>query len=158
LEEIFLNILEWIETSTVAQIVQESMWGYPIVLSSHAVGMAILAGLALMVNIRLLGFANAVPLSPLPTVLKVAFWGFLINFISGALLFIADATHFFLSWPFRIKFILLNVGGACLWLIYKQLRRIDLSSGSRELGKVVPAVAVVSWIGVIVAGRLIAYL
>lgn len=153
-----MNILEWTESSTVARIVQESMWGYPIVLSSHAVGMAVLAGLALMVNFRLLGFAATVPLSPLLKVLKVALWGFAINFISGLLLFAADATLFFHSWPFRIKFILLIVGGTCLWLVYRRLKQIDPTAGPERTGKIVPALAVVSWTGVIVAGRLIAYL
>lgn len=156
--EAIVNFLEWTESSAVARIIQESMWGYPIVLSSHAVGMAILAGLVLMVNFRLLGFAAAVPLSPLLTVLKVALWGFVINFISGALLFTADATHFFFSWPFRIKVMLLIIGGTCLWLVFKQLRQIDSSSGIGTLGKAVPAIAIISWTGVIVAGRLIAYL
>ena len=153
-----MSILAWIESSAVARMVQESMWGYPIILSSHAIGMAILAGLVLMVNFRLLGFAAAVPLSPLLTVLRIALWGLAINFISGALLFSADATHFFLSWPFRVKVLFLIVGGVCLWLVFSRLRRIDLSSGDGATGKAVPAIAILSWTGVIVAGRLIAYL
>ena len=38
-------MLDWLESSAIARIVQESIWGYPIVLSAHAVGMAILVAL-----------------------------------------------------------------------------------------------------------------
>ena len=152
-----MEFLEWLETSALALFVQESLWAYPIILSGHAVGMAILVGIALMVNLRLLGIAQAVPLAPLQTMVKLGLWGFAINFISGLMLFAADASFFFGSWPFRIKFVLLVVGGYSLWLVYKQLG-IAASGNEGSPAKVVPTVAVVAWVGVIVSGRLIAYI
>lgn len=149
-----MAILEWLEDSAPALYIQESVWGYPIVLSSHAVGMAILVGIALMVNLRLLGWARDVPLAPLRTMVALGLIGFVINFVSGALLFSADASHFFGSWPFRIKFILLSIGGLCLWHVYRQLGNPQ----EAVAGRVVPTLALVSWLGVIVSGRLIAYL
>lgn len=152
-----MGFLEWLETSALALFVQETLWGYPIILSGHAVGMAILVGIALMVNLRLLGFAPGVPLAPLKTMVQVSLWGFAINFISGLMLFSADASFFYGNWPFRIKLVLLIVGGYTLWKAYRQLG--DSAAGERvPTTRVIPGVAVVAWVGVIVSGRLIAYI
>lgn len=145
-------MLSWIENSSLARFVQESLWGYPVVLSSHAVGMAILAGIALMVNLRLLGFANQVPVAPLRTMIRIGLLGLVINFASGVMLFAADAYHFLQSWPFRIKLALLSTGVACLYLAYRRL------SSDGHAGSLIPSVGVAAWLGVIVSGRLIAYL
>lgn len=149
-------MLGWIENSAIARFVQESLWGYPVILSAHAVGMAILAGIALMVNLRLLGFAPGVPTAPLRTMIRIGFWGLLINFVSGVMLFAADAYHFLHSWPFRVKLALLVTGVLCLVLVYRRLPEGDAASGGRR--PMLPAFAVCAWLGVIVAGRLIAYL
>lgn len=154
-------MFEWLENSGVARLVQESLWGYPIVLSAHAVGMAIVAGIALMMCFRVIGLASDVPLSALKTMYRVALVGLFINVVSGTMLFVANADAFFSSTPFRIKIIMLVIG---ITLLIKMARRIFSGAGlesdfepSRKL-KIMAAVSIVAWIGVIVAGRLIAYI
>ena len=153
-------MLDWLENTAIARMVQESMWGYPIVLSSHAVGMAILVGIVLMINFRVLGLAPKVPISALKTMYKIAFVGVVINVLSGSMLFVANADAFYESTPFRLKIILLVVGTT---LLVNLARRIFSSSDSapeyvptRQV-KLLALVSSIVWIGVIVMGRLIAY-
>ena len=153
-------MLEWLESSWVARLVQESAWGYPIVLSAHAVGMAVLAGIVLMINFRVLGLAPAIPLWALKPMYRVALIGVVINVISGLMLFTANADAFFVSTPFWIKISLLCVGVA---LMVMMTRRIFATAGSEGGGvvekqvRLMAQVSTVAWIGVIVMGRLIAY-
>lgn len=150
-------MLEWLESSAVARLVQETLWGYPIVLSAHAVGMAVLAGIVLMMNFRVLGLAPAVPLSSLRPIYRVALIGLVINVISGTMLFVSNADAFFQSTPFWIKIGLLAVG---ITLMVKMTRRMFAGSALAEPGaglRAMAALSSVAWLGVIVMGRLIAY-
>jgi hypothetical protein len=154
-------LLDWLENTAAARMVQESIWGYPIILSGHAVGMAILVGIVLMINFRVLGFASAVPMSGLRPMFRFAMIGLVVNVISGTLLFCANANSFFESNPFRIKIVLLVIGGILLALMPGRLfkergaaRAEPIEAASKSLA----LLAIVVWLGVIVAGRLIAYL
>jgi len=153
-------LLEWLKNSAVAQMVQESLWGYPIVLTSHAIGMAILVGIALMINFRVLGLAPKVPLSALKTMYKIAWVGLVINVVSGSMLFVANANAFYESTPFRLKIASLIVG---ITLMVKLSRKIFARNDAvqdftptRQV-KLMALISSVVWVGVIVFGRLIAY-
>lgn len=152
-------MLEWLESSAVARLVQESIWGYPIVLSSHAVGMAILVGIVLMINFRVLGFAPGVPIRSLKVMFRVALIGLVINVVSGTMLFVANADAFYESNPFRIKIVLLVAGGVLLALLSKRIFGPGDSAARAAEGttRIIAGASIVAWLGVIVAGRLIAY-
>jgi hypothetical protein len=152
-------MLDWFENTGLARMVQESIWGYPIILSGHAVGMAILVGIVLMINFRVLGFASNVPVFPLRSMFRIALLGLLINVVSGTMLFIANANAFYESSPFRIKIILLITGAILLVLLSRHIfGSPDSAQKSSQMTiKAIAGVSIVVWIGVIVAGRLIAY-
>ncbi|MEX2123525.1 MAG: hypothetical protein WD795_06500 [Woeseia sp.] len=152
-------MLDWLESTDLARMVQESIWGYPIVLSGHAVGMAILVGIVLMINFRVLGFAPGVPILPLKALFRVALLGLLINVVSGTMLFMASANSFYESNPFRIKVILLITGGILLVLLSRRIfgPADSAQKTSQAAVKSIAALSIAVWIGVIVAGRLIAY-
>lgn len=155
-------MLEWLESSGMARLVQESAWGYPIVLSAHAVGMAVLAGIVLMINFRVLGMAPRVPLAALKSIYRVALVGLVINAISGTMLFVANPDAFFVSTPFWIKMSLLVVG---IVLLVIMSRRLFATAPDGLVSGVAPeknlrlmaTVSSIAWFGVIVMGRLIAY-
>lgn len=154
-------MLDWLESTAVAGMVQESVWGYPIILSGHAVGMAILVGIVFMINFRVLGFAASVPAAALRPMFRFAMIGLVINVISGTMLFMANASSFFESNPFRVKFVLLVIGGVLLAMMPGRLFERGGAARPEPFGngpKVLAAVAILVWLGVIVSGRLIAYL
>ena len=53
-----MGFLIWLEEGALGIFIRESLWGYPIVLSSHAVGMAIVMGVVVALNLRVLGYAK----------------------------------------------------------------------------------------------------
>lgn len=149
-------MFDWLERTRAAILIQESLWGYPIVLSGHAVGMAVLVGLVLMINFRLLGFAPRMPLASLSIFIRVAMLGLVVNVVSGSMLFAANASGFVESTPFRVKILLLLVGGILLYVVARRLPPGASTAPSRGM-RVLAAVSCLVWIGVIVSGRLIAY-
>ncbi len=80
-------MFEQLENTSVALWVGESLWGYPFLLSLHVIGLAVVVGIFSMRDMRLLGlFSGIHPAAFLP-LSKLARVGFLINAISGILLF-----------------------------------------------------------------------
>lgn len=147
--------LKWLENTPLGLWVSESLWGYPIVLSAHAVGMAALAGVALMFSFRILGWGKTVPITSLSKYMLFARIGFVVNLLSGVALFCGSAVKLWDNWPFRIKIILIFIG---LWLttyIYDKCINADGVTSKRY--KTVAALAVFAWLGALLAGRLIAY-
>lgn len=152
-------MLQWLENTELAIWVQESIWGYPIILSTHAIGMAIMAGIVLMINFRVLGLAPAIQLDALRGMYRVALLGLAINVTSGLILFVSNADAFFQSTPFWTKLSLLAVG---VTLFIAMARRLFATGGfpsAAQTGwvKALSAVSCVVWLGVIAMGRLIAY-
>lgn len=149
-----MDILNWIGHTSVATWVSESLWGYPIVLSSHAVGMAVVVGVVTMIDIRVLGFAKQIPIDSFKSLFNLAWGGFALNFISGCLLFTGDPVKFFNDWPFRIKITLIILGMISVWLLLREVK-VDESS---DKARTIAVFSLLCWFGAITAGRLTAYL
>ncbi|WP_376873656.1 hypothetical protein [Albirhodobacter sp. R86504] len=150
-----MDILFWLEDSFIGMVVSSTQWGYPIILSLHAVGMATLVGVALMLTARVLGYAPAVPVTSMAPYWRVAVGGFVLNLLSGSALFAGNASELFFNWAFRIKIVLVFIGLALTWrLVAICVRRTDDVS---PLHRLLAAVAMSTWIIAIIFGRLIGY-
>jgi hypothetical protein len=150
-----MDILFWLEDSLVGLTVSSTQWGYPIVLSLHAIGMATLVGVALMLTIRVLGFAPSIPVTSMASYWRIALVGFFINLLSGSALFCGNASELFFNWAFRIKIALVFIGLALTWrLVHICVNRSDQISSSH---RILAGVSMATWIVAIVFGRLIGY-
>lgn len=138
-------------------------WGYALINLSHILGIAILFGAVLLLDLRLLGWRRQIPLDAVASVtLPLVKSGFLLAVVSGTCMLSANASDY-ISNPFLlIKFGALVVALINVYLVRQipawQTRRQIEPSGS-ENGVLARAgfVSLVCWITVIVAGRLIAY-
>jgi hypothetical protein len=160
-EEDAKGILERLETSSLATMVAESLYGYPVVLGLHAIGLAIVVGLLIFVDLRLLNLIGDIRLSALLGPMKLAWFGFAINALSGFALFSSQATYIIYSTPFLTKIGLVVLGAIIAFYIQRQVKK---NVDNWEVGslpasiKAAAAVSLLCWIGAIIAGRLIAYL
>ncbi len=156
-------MFEALENTAVAIWVGESLWGYPLLLGMHVVGLAVVAGIFLMLNLRILGFIKGVSYESFLSLFRLAWIGLAINALSGTALFSSQAATFISSVPFLLKIGSIVVGVICALVIRGKLRESATSwdeSGSAASGSIrLYAVAsLLCWIGAIGAGRLIAYL
>ena len=154
-----MDFLYWLEETAVGVWVAQS-WGYPLVLSTHALGMSIVVGIVIMINLRLLGFSDGVPLSMLNKLSRVLWAGVLLNIASGLALFCGNPVKFFFHPVFWIKISMIVLGGLTLW--WSLAASQDKTTDKPVLlltkqGKVLASLSLMFWIGAIVAGRLIAY-
>lgn len=152
----------WLQESAFGVWVAESIWVYPLVLTAHTVGLALLVGGSTLFNLHALRVGGAVPLAPLQRLVPVMMVGLVVNAATGLTLFIAAAQDRGAQLVFYVKLVLIAVA-----LIVDQRLRHRLSArtvadgtartasdGARELA----LGSLTLWAAAIVAGRLIAYL
>lgn len=156
-----MDLLASLEGSTIATWLREAntIWAYPLVLTLHTVGLAVLVGANAALDLRVLGFAEAIPLRELAGTFRVMWIGFWINAVSGILLFAADATTKGATTLFAAKLVMIVVAVVLMF----RLKRAVYGRGAAEGGvtggaKALAAASLVLWVAAITAGRYMAYI
>ncbi len=160
---IFRNegFLLWLELTTFGTFVRESTsaWGYPTFIVLHTVGLAVVVGTSTMIAIRVLGFANTIPLQPLGRLFPLMWFGFGLNLFSGSGLAAATATGQFTNVIFIAKLIFVIGGVICM----RWLQKVLFQSGMGDNDAIPPIARGLAgsllgfWLLAMVSGRLIAY-
>ena len=156
-----MAFLTWLEATSFGDWARSSLLGYPLLIGAHAIGMSIMVGLALALDMRVLGLFKDIPYTALNRFLGIAWAGFAINFLSGTGLFAMQATTYITDGTFLLKMALVFAGVITAGLLQSAANRSSASwSSSAAPGaiRVVAVVSVVCWVGATVTGRLIAYL
>ena len=156
-----MGFLEWLQGTWVGVLVAESLWGYPLLETIHSLGMAMMIGSLGLINLRVLGYKSDLPLFNMQQLLPLAWVGFTLNAVSGTLLFTSDAVYFFSKYTFRIKMVLIILGGINAALLGRRVFRdaaAEAPAAPPTIGtKWIAVTSLVFWIGAVCAGRLIAY-
>jgi hypothetical protein len=134
--------------------VSTSMWGYPIFLTLHTIGMGTLVGIALVLNLRFCGFCPDIPAKNIYVYWKIALIGFVINLISGTALFFGSATTLWESRPFRLKIILIASALVLTNYIVKSAMKVHI----KRQHQIMAFAAILIWVSALISGRLIAYI
>jgi Family of unknown function (DUF6644) len=162
-QHIMINTaLQWLEDSSLAAAIRQSLWLYPGIEIVHITGIVILVGPALIFDLRLLGFAKKIPVPVLADyLLSWSRRGLFLVIPSGLLLFITNATTLAYDPVFWLKMTLLVVAGLNA-LFFHRFTLIKISSPGESYKVRAPGigaaiVSIVSWIAIIACGRLLAY-
>src|SRR5688500_14575353 len=118
-----MDLLTAIEDSTFSTFLREStsLWAYPTILTLHTVGLAMLVGLNAAFDLRVLGFANGVPLAKIEPLFRAMWVGFWVNLITGAMLFATVATTKGTAPIFMIKLGLVVLGVASVMFLRRSV-------------------------------------
>src|SRR5690606_25272598 len=149
-----MDLLLGYESGPAGLFIRESIWGYPIVLSCHAVGMATVLGVVLALNMRVLGFAKGLSILAFDKLFIVGWAGFLLNLISGLILFAGSASLYFFQGTFQLKIGAIVAGGILLKLVMNAVREGKSLGTQRTLA----LLCVACWLVGVVTGRLMAYI
>lgn len=159
----FASLAQWIQATDIATALRESELMYPIVMSLHLASIALFGGMILMTDLRILGLAmRSVAFSDLVGQLRPWKWaGFVVMVTCGILLAASKAETYYDNPYFQLKMALLALVGVHA-LIFR--RSVYLNTASIDRAKTVPRVAKVAaclslvlWVGILSAGRWIAY-
>ena len=148
------SLVGQIEQSGVAVWIRESgvLYGYPLILFLHTLGLSTLVGLSSAIDLRLLGLASGIPLASLDRLFRLMWAGFALTAATGLLLFVADATRHASNPAFSVKLVFVLLAVTALALTWTRVFR------GQQSGRILAAVSLVCWFGALSAGRLMAYI
>lgn len=146
-------MLAQLEQTGLATWIRESgvLYGYPLILFLHTLGLSTLVGLNSAIDLRLLGVGSAIPLASLERTFWLMWSGFAVNAATGSLLFISDATKHASNPAFYLKLVCVALAVATLTRIRSRVFR------GRESGRLLAAASLGFWFVALSAGRLMAY-
>lgn len=159
-----LDLAEAVQNSGLGPVLAESELAFPIIEAIHLIGLSISVGLIVLTDLRLLGvFLRHIPASEVLQQLRPwVLGGFAAIFVSGGLLFWAEAATVVASppFPFKLGFIVLASLNA-LYFESVLARQPVLRSPAVVLPapvRLAGLASIVLWSLVIVCGRLIPYI
>jgi predicted ABC-type exoprotein transport system permease subunit len=155
-------VLAWLEGSQFAALVRSELWGWPLALTIHAFGTALVVGFVLIISLRLLGLFRAIPYGALNRLFPVIWAALVLQFLSGFTLWMAKPTRYVADGAFVLKLALVVVGIVLTVHLYRTMKR---EAPAWEAAGAIPSAIVkliaanlLVWCSVLVAGRLTAYL
>src|SRR5262245_10642642 len=146
----------WLEATPLSQWITQStsVFAFPAILSAHAIGMGLAAGINAMFALHILGVAPGVPSKELSRFVPFMWFGFWLNFASGVLLLIGYPTKALTNPVFYLKLSLIASAMGLYGLVRRRL--FDTAGDHRSL-RFIAGASLVCWAGAITAGRLLAY-
>ena len=156
-----LLLLKEIEQTGLSMWIRESdsFLAFWLILSVHAIGMGVLVGASLLIDLRILGVAPDLPLAPFKKLYRFIWVGFWIQVVSGILLLIAYPTKSLTNLDFYLKLTLIGLGVAFMQIIKKRVFSDSIASETAMManGRVFAIWSLIFWVGAVTAGRLLAY-
>ena len=154
------DLLASIEGTALAVWTREStsIWAYPTILTLHTFGLAIVVGANAVIDFRLLGVARRIPVAALRPLFPIMWWAFALNFLTGIVLFMSDATTKTGQRMFYIKLAMIALAFVASLAVANRLRRrteddAPVAANLRTLA----TASLLLWTAAIIAGRLLAY-
>ena len=151
-----------IEMSALGVAMRQSLWLYPIVEIVHLTGISLLVGSIAMLDLRLLGFSNSVPVRRLAShTLPWTAGSFLLIVPSGLAMFVAHAGDLIASPVFVLKICLILTAGVNAAVFHAGAFRgasdWDVNRAPPPAARIAAALSLALWVSVIACGRLLAY-
>lgn len=150
-----------VEAWPLAASLRRSLYLYPLVNALHIIGLALLFGAIVPLDLRLLGFFRTVPIQPLARILPgIAASGLLLAIAAGALLFIVRPLDYWANPAFLTKLTLVSAATANALAQQSGANWRSLAGGGEPSGavRVRASLSLVLWSAAIIAGRAIGYL
>src|SRR5262245_3919240 len=153
-----LWFFEWCEQSWFGKLVGDSPWAFPVLEGIHLLGLSLLGGALLVVDLRMLGIGltsqrtNAIAAAARPWLLRAL----AIMAATGIPLFMSEAVKCYWNMSFRVKMIALPLALAFTFLVREPVAHDELKEG-KTTSQLVAAGSILIWFTVAMAGRWIGF-
>ena len=156
------EVLGALQDAALVGALRRSHWVYPIVNAGHIVGLGLLFGAIVPLDLRLIGFWRRVPIGALARMLlPVAIAGLLLAALTGALLFSVGAVKYASMTIFQAKLLLILAALANALLLHRASAWVAYEAelqGTTPRLQLAGALSIGCWLAAIFAGRMIGYL
>jgi hypothetical protein len=139
----------------------QTAWGWPAIESLHFIGLALLLGPIVAFDLRLLGVARRVPIASLHHLVPWGACGFALSVVTGTMFVVTEPDQYIYNPSFHLKMLFLGLAGCNALAFYLLGSNRALAPGAAldapRVAKVIAAVSLTLWLGIVVCGRLITF-
>jgi hypothetical protein len=136
-----------------------SAWGWPVTEVVHFFGLCMLIGSVGLFDLRMLGLVRGLSMAALHRLVPFGVAGFLLCVASGALFVIAAPYEYLYNHAWQLKMALMALAGVNMLFFYRTsapaVRALGPDAAAPRAARIVAAVSLASWLGVIACGRVI---
>jgi hypothetical protein len=157
------DLCKSLQHSSIGTAIRDSAWLFPIIETVHIFGIISLVGSTSILDLRLMGFTfRDEPVSRLATrFLPWAWFGFIVQVVTGILMFASEAAKMYGNWAFQIKMLLILIAGLNAFvfhsLAYRSVDKWDKDPVAPLSARIAGTVSILLWFGIVALGRWIAY-
>ncbi|MDE2654214.1 MAG: hypothetical protein F4087_11110 [Gemmatimonadetes bacterium] len=148
----------WCESTLIGRAIADSVWAFPILEAVHLLGLCMLGGALLVVDLRLLGVGlTSQPVARLARYARP--WlvaSVIVMVLTGIPLFLSEAIKAYYNTSFWVKMCTLPVALAFTFAVRERVAR-RAADDPGMTGRIVGAVSLALWFTVAAAGRWIGF-
>lgn len=151
--------LSWLRDSALGQAMRESPDLFPTCETFHFIGLSLLIGAMLAVDLRIMGWFSQTSYRSVLMLLPLAIVGFVINLVTGICFIASNPELYFTNPAFNLKLVLIAVAGAnALWFTFAEHRKIsdlDAAEPAPALARYMAGGSLAIWMLVLILGRML---
>jgi uncharacterized membrane protein len=146
---------------TIGDVMENSKWAWAAGETVHFVGLCLLFGVVLLVDLRMLGFMKGLSFSALHRLLPWGVLGFGVNVITGMFFFVGAPPTFYVTnsvFFWKLALILVAGANALYFTVFDQAWTVEAGGTPPIAAKVAAASGILLWTGVIFCGQMLPFL
>lgn len=146
--------------SGLSMFVTGTKWMWPTCETLHFVGLSLLMGVVLLVDLRMMGWMKRIPFTVLHRLMPWAILGFAMNVLTGMLFFIGNPGQYFASTPFQWKmgFVLVAGANAIYFTMFDDVWNLKPEADAPMRAKIAAGSAVVLWVAIMWCGNMLPFI
>lgn len=155
------SLSAWIKTTALHDFSVSSYWLFPASETLHFMGLTVLFGMLLVVDLRGLGFLKRISIVESHRLIPVVLGAFLVNLLTGLLFIFTDPDRYFVNIAFQIKMLLIVLAGvnalAFEFLVFRPSLAGKIDFDKSVVAKLTSGLSLLLWTCIIIGGRMIPY-
>lgn len=147
-----------------ARVVGDAMvnvtWTWAASETVHFIGLSLLFGVVLLVDLRMLGFVKGIPYTVLHRLLPWGVLGFGVNVVTGMLFFVGAPTSFYVTnglFFWKLALILVAGANALYFTAFDQPWKLGAKDTPPAAAKFAAASGILLWLGVLFCGQMLPF-
>jgi hypothetical protein len=154
-----LSFFQWCEASALGTAIRDSQWLFPVIEAVHLLGLALMGGLVLLVDMRLMGLA--MPRKPVAALAReIEPWlisALAVMLTTGLLLYTSEPTKLYYNAAFWMKMGFLASAIIFTFTVRRTVLAADAARVRPVWGRLVALISILLWAGVGIGGRAIGF-
>jgi uncharacterized membrane protein len=145
----------------IGEFMVNTKWAWAGAQTVHFVGLSLLFGVVLLLDLRMLGFMKGLSFSALHRLLPWGVLGFGINVVTGILFFIGSPPDFYITasvFHWKLALILVAGANALYFTVFEQPWALGPGDAPPVAAKVAAASGIFLWLGVIFCGQMLPFI